>query len=102
MARKTSDKKPKPVAVRKAEEAQFSLNLNTLIFRGVIGLLLLGGILLLTQPRFLGWVETHRDAGNYGGISNGNAQLSDAFTSEVLYWRDDIIRWGQERNLNPN
>lgn len=39
---------------------------------------------------------------NYGGLTRGDATLASFFAPEVLYWKENIIRWGHERQLNPN
>lgn len=35
-------------------------------------------------------------------ITNPNASLSSIFTPEVLYWRDEILAWAQQYQVNPN
>lgn len=101
----------KAAQVRKSEEnARARVGLLTLLLRGMLGLTILGGLALLSQPRV---VEDLREAiaqrlpdgdgyRTHGGILRGDAKLAELFTPEVLYWRDDILRWGKERNLNPN
>ncbi|NJL94709.1 MAG: transglycosylase SLT domain-containing protein [Anaerolineae bacterium] len=74
---------------------------------GTVMLVLLGGF-ILTRPqvlnqisnRFEGSQATRTDT--HSGISNSAAPLSPIFTPEVQYWAEDIRRWAQQFNLNPN
>lgn len=102
-AAKTSSK------VRKVaqEQATVPLSRNTLVSRAGIGFAVLVFFFIVTRPGVMGRIEDRvRDSASsintHGGLTSGDGTLSSVFTSEVMYWRDDIIRWGQERNLNPN
>ncbi len=35
-------------------------------------------------------------------ISDPDAPLSSIFSREVLYWRENILRWAQDYHVNPN
>lgn len=73
----------------------------------------LSGLLLLSAALF--WTHTgkllveqlrtrSRTAGQntLSEAATVEASLSAVFTPEVLYWSDDIMRWSQEYNLDPN
>lgn len=87
-----------------------AINPTKMAFRALIGVVILLAILLLSQPGFIDALGDNvsdrvTNSGGYdmhGGVTVGTAQLAPLFTDEVLYWQDDIVRWGEQRNLNPN
>lgn len=99
-------KKTTNPSVRSAKEkAKQSLSVNTIVARGVGTLLVLGILFVLIRPGVLDWVlerSPMRSVNTHGGITNGEADLAEIFTPQVMYWRDEIERWAKERSLNPN
>jgi hypothetical protein len=98
-------------SVRKsAESAKTRVSRTVLLLRGISAMFILGGIFILSRPGVLGRlgegfesrVIDRGGADTHGGVTRGDVELATLFTSEVLYWKDDIIRWGRERGLNPN
>jgi soluble lytic murein transglycosylase-like protein len=96
---------------RKAKEAaRARLSANTLIFRALLAFCILGMMAILSQPQIsqsLGHslnarLSARSGLDTHGGLTRGDAELADLFTPEVLYWREDILRWAKERSLNPN
>lgn len=96
----------KSASVRQSNQNARALpNPITFLFRVIIGVGILGALILFTRPEFSEMLSSSSsDAGyeTHGGITRGDAELATLFTNEVLFWQDDILRWGQERNLNPN
>ncbi|MFP4322506.1 MAG: transglycosylase SLT domain-containing protein [Anaerolineales bacterium] len=97
--------------VRKTGSAsQPGLTTLQMVFRLVLGLAILGAIFLFSQPDSLVEMREAVDtrmvsqgaSGQYDGIRRGDAELAELFSPEVLYWEEDIRRWGQQRSLNPN
>lgn len=88
------------------------LSLLRMFIRGLAALSIIAMIFMLSQPGvvdglwnlFQGRIESHSSGGfdTHGGITRGDAELAPVFTSEIMYWREDILRWGLEKNLNPN
>ena len=73
----------------------------------------LTGLLLLSAGIF--WTHTGKllyeqlrnrnvitDQSSMTGARIIEPSLSTIFTPEVLHWREDIMRWSQEYNLDPN
>lgn len=102
MARKTT--------VIREERSPARVGGLTLLARALMGIFILGVILLLSRPGTLdGLQEQFQDrlslrsgTDTHGGVTRGDAQLANLFTPEVLFWAEDIKRWGVERSLNPN
>jgi len=98
------------MAKTRAKTRQASrLTRGRILRRLVLGLLILGSIIALGQPavteQIIGRLQTRlepEEQKNHGGITNGQADLSQVFTPEVLFWEDNLIRWGAERSVNPN
>lgn len=87
------------------EKAKESLNLNSILMRLAGGLAVLLILAIVTRPEVWNWLSERSPMSapdTHGGIVNGEAELSPIYTSQVLYWEDDILRWSRERNLNPN
>ena len=94
--------------VRKVtEEPTLTLSRNTLLMRAGMGLFVLFGLFLITRPSVMGNIEDRlrsstANMNTHDGITKGDTRLSGIFMPEVLYWREDILRWAAERSLNPN
>lgn len=93
-------------SVRSAKEkAKESLSRNTIIARAAGALMVIVILFALTRPGVMDWMVERspiHPVDTHGGITNGEAALADVFTPQVMYWREDILRWAKERNLNPN
>jgi hypothetical protein len=74
-------------------------------YRGLVVLMFMGLVGLFTQTNTLdneGMFSPSSPINTHGGTTKGDATLANFYAPTVLYWRDRIIRWGVERNLNPN
>ena len=96
--------------VRSSPEKARRGGLWTYAIRGAAGLLILGAIVVLSQPGALTRLQEEFDQNvfsrgsfdTHGGVSKGDAELSTLFTPTVMYWAEDIKRWALDYNLNPN
>jgi soluble lytic murein transglycosylase-like protein len=112
MARKTRTHQPaNEPSVRTAKEKMRSgRSWMRYFWRALFVLSILVNLFILSRPGVLEFLSNRLEArlessGGYdthGGVTRGDAELANLFTQEVLYWQDELIRWGQERNINPN
>lgn len=112
MARKTRAYQPtnEPSVRTAPEKMRSGGSWLRYVWRGLFALSILVNLFILSRPGVLEFLSNRLEErleytggfNTHGGVTRGDAELATLFTPEVLYWRDEIIRWGKERNVNPN
>lgn len=104
---KTPAAKPRTRATKAPPPPLLPGNRKLMISRALLGLIILLIMAGIASPSLINTIgdqigSDSGSGGTHGGVTNGSANLATFFTPEVMYWRNNILRWGQERNLNPN